>query len=414
MRVLVYPHDLGIGGSQLNAIELAGAVRDQGHEVLVFGPAGPLEGRIEELGLEFIAAPTPRRRPSPSIVAALRRVVDECGIDVVHGYEWPPILESRLAVWGRGTACVGTVMSMAVAPFIPQHLPLVVGTEQIADAERRQGRRRVHVVEPPVDLAHNQPVDPREVDSFRSRFGIPGGTCVVAVSRLAHELKLEGILTAIDVVPTIDGAVLVVVGDGPARHEVVAAADAANRRAGRVAVRVIGQMADPRAAYTSADVVIGMGGSALRAMAFGKPLVVQGEQGFWDLLTPVTVDQFLWTGWFGVGEARTVGAQRLRSILVPLLADEGLRRSLGAFSSDVVRKRFALDQAGVRQADIYREALTGPPQSSAHPVLDGAAAFRFAVHTVRRRAGKLRGNRPSDDFNARPVAAAAKREGVAS
>src|SRR5205807_398251 len=35
MRIIVYPHAMEIGGSQLNAIQLAGAVRDRGHEVVV-------------------------------------------------------------------------------------------------------------------------------------------------------------------------------------------------------------------------------------------------------------------------------------------------------------------------------------------------------------------------------------------
>ena len=55
-----------IGGSQLNAIELAAAVQRLGHEVLVFGRPGPLNQRIEELGLEFVPSPKPHRRPTPS------------------------------------------------------------------------------------------------------------------------------------------------------------------------------------------------------------------------------------------------------------------------------------------------------------------------------------------------------------
>ena len=117
MRVLVYPHDLGIGGSQMNAIEIAAATRDQGHEVLVYGRPGVLNKRIEELGLEFVApVPPPSHRPTLRVVRDLRRLIKHRRIDVVHGYEWPPILEGQLAVSGTAAVCVGTVMSMAVAP----------------------------------------------------------------------------------------------------------------------------------------------------------------------------------------------------------------------------------------------------------------------------------------------------------
>ena len=48
MKVLVYPHDLGMGGSQTNAIELAAAVRQFGVECTVFGRPGTLNARIAE------------------------------------------------------------------------------------------------------------------------------------------------------------------------------------------------------------------------------------------------------------------------------------------------------------------------------------------------------------------------------
>ena len=37
VRILVYPHDLSMGGSQINAIEIGAKVRDLGHEVVIFG-----------------------------------------------------------------------------------------------------------------------------------------------------------------------------------------------------------------------------------------------------------------------------------------------------------------------------------------------------------------------------------------
>jgi len=97
VKILVYPHDMNMGGSQLNAIELAGAVRDLGHEVGIVGHPGSLEARVAELGLEFIALPAPGRRPSPTMVRALRSLMSERGIDVIHGYEWPPALEGMAA-----------------------------------------------------------------------------------------------------------------------------------------------------------------------------------------------------------------------------------------------------------------------------------------------------------------------------
>lgn len=134
----------------VNAIELGAAVRDLGHSVVIFGQPGTLTRKVRELDLEFIQAPTPRKRPSPSVCATLGKLARGRMLDVLHGYEWPPALEcliaSRLV---PGSSSMATVMSMAVAPFIPRTMPLLVGTEQILGAESASGRQRVGLLEPP-------------------------------------------------------------------------------------------------------------------------------------------------------------------------------------------------------------------------------------------------------------------------
>ena len=42
MRILVYPHDLAIGGSQINAVDLAAGAAAAGHAVVIYGRPGPL------------------------------------------------------------------------------------------------------------------------------------------------------------------------------------------------------------------------------------------------------------------------------------------------------------------------------------------------------------------------------------
>ncbi len=90
VKVLVYPHDLGMGGSQTNAIEIAAAMRPLGVEPIVFGQPGTLCHRIEQLGLEFVASPPPGPRPSPRVALRLRTLARTRKLDVLHGYEWPP------------------------------------------------------------------------------------------------------------------------------------------------------------------------------------------------------------------------------------------------------------------------------------------------------------------------------------
>jgi glycosyltransferase involved in cell wall biosynthesis len=407
VKVVVYPHRMEIGGSQLNAIELAAAVQRLGHDVVVFGQPGGLVGRVRDLGVEFVAAPAPRGRPSPKVMRALRRLVADRGADVVHGYEWTTALE---AYWGPrardGVPAVATVMSMAVAPFLPRDMPLVVGTEQIADHERRAGRAAVAVIEPPVDVEANA-ATAVDADAFRREHALdPDALTIVSVSRLAAELKLEGLLAAAAVAGRLSPHVqLVIAGDGPSRAQVEAAAERANAAAGRRAVVLTGELRDPRPAYAAADVCLGMGGSALRAMAFSRPLIVQGEHGFWELLAPETVDRFLWTGWYGAGEGAERGPARLEACVRELLGDPGRQAELGRYARELVEERFSLQAAARRQVALYEDACGAAPiRPRSWLSHGGASARQLAAYRVRARLDDVRGRLSADDFNARAVA----------
>jgi glycosyltransferase involved in cell wall biosynthesis len=310
-----------------------------------------------------------------------------------------------------GVPAVATVMSMAVAPFIPRDLTLVVGTEEIADHERRRGRLGVHVIEPPVDTDHNAP-GTADAGAFRREHGLDADALtVVCVTRLAAELKLEGVLAAIDATEELAATVpiqLVVVGDGPTRSTVMERAERANARVGRRAVVLTGARDDPRGAYASADVCLGMGGSALRAAAFARPLIVQGERGFWELLTPETFGRFAWTGWYGVGNGVEHGPSRLTALLRELAADPSRRAALGAYGRRLVEERFSLRRAALRQVEIYAAAAAREPLPAGRRAMAaGGSAIGLAVYRTRRRAEQLIGRASTDDFNSMPVAALA-------
>lgn len=409
MKILVFPHDFGIGGSQLNAVEIAATLRDQGHECVIFGSHGQLNRRITELGLEFIEAPRPRIRPTPSIVRALVRIIDERDIQILHGFEWPPSLECAIASHLRPrTRHVSTVMSMSVAPFIPKTTPLIVGTEAIAHHERSLGRSRVMVQEPPVDLEHNSLSAVGSSGEFYERWSLSRQAFTVAiVSRLAPELKLEGILASIRALPLLGSAQtvqLLIVGDGPSKSEVQEAI--ADADLGRIPHRVImtGSMADPREAYAVADVVLGMGGSALRAMAFEKPVIVQGENGYWKLLTSRSLPDFRWHGWYGRGDNLHAGPARLAKILDQVIADVNLRDRLGQFSLETVQAHYSLERAAQIQLEAYTEAMNSSPPRSSERIQGFVSLHKLVTYEFRRRWAKLRGKAvKEDDFNASPI-----------
>lgn len=406
MKVLIYPHSMELGGSQLNAVQLAEAVRDLGHEVTVASETGPLLERVRETGLRYIEIPRHRARPSPRVSQMLRSIVSEGVVDVVHGHEWPPIVEAFLSV-GLSTraAVVGTVMSMSVPSFLPRSIPLTVGTEMIRRAAIAAGHQDVTLLEPPVDTQSDHPL----VDGtrFRAAQNIrPDEIMIAMVCRLAPNLKLEGLLSACDAVGEIalegQPVRLLIIGDGPARPSVEARAAKTNALVGRNAVVLVGEMSDPRPGYAAADVIIGQGGSALRGMAFSKPLVVIGEDGFSELLTPESAPTFLQQGWYGLGNgSRGAGASALRSALETVLASASLRQELGGFGRRLVEHRFNLAYAAKTIEQTYLHALRSRTSTGQRLADAGRCAASLANYKMRRKYQRWMGSASAEDDNDR-------------
>ena len=151
-----------------------------------------------------------------------------------------------------------------------------------------------------------------------------------------------------------------------------------------------------------------MGTSALRAMAFGSSLIVQGERGFWELLSPETEPHFMWVGFYGIGNGPQEGPQRLKVALDKLLAEPGLRGELGRYGRELVERRFSLDRAADIHLDIYERAIAEAPVRPTRWLGPGAVtAAGLAAYRFKRRVELLRGSSRLDDFNSKPVAAIA-------
>lgn len=399
MNIIVYPHSMEIGGSQLNAIELAAAAQSLGHRVLLVAEDGQLSPAAAQRGLEHIRIAGRRRAPSLRTMNLLVDLVRRRSIDVVHGYEWPPVLDAWFGPNLRlRTPVVATVMSMAVAPFLPKSVPLIVGTEQIRRHSRSNKFAHVSLIEPPVDVHANSPAF--EAGDFRGRYGIRTDTILVTVvCRLVRELKLEGLLSACRVIGQLVrqglDIHLAIVGDGAARAEVEQEAARASSLAAN-AITLVGELEDPRPAYAAADIILGMGGSALRGMAFAKPLIVQGEAGFWKVCDERTVSMFLDAGWYGAGDGAN-GDHELMAALNPLVRSSEMRHRLGEFGRKLILDRFSLEQAARTQVKVYELAtqLKEPigPQEFARTI------YGLGHHKIRRKLARLLASAPADDFN---------------
>ena len=364
MKVLVFAHRLELGGTQTNAIELAATVRDtHGHDVVLFATPGPASELARGKGLRLIDAPAATTHPSPAVMRALRAAVRAEKPDLIHVWDWPQCFDAYFGehlVHGVPLLC--TMMGMVVPSFVPRQLPTTFGTQQLAEDARRSRTGTVDLLEPPVDVDFNAPgaVDPAP---FKEKFGLTDDkTTIVTVSRLVEWLKLESLLRsieAVDLLAATHAVRLVIVGEGTAAEQVAARAAEVNRKHGTDVVVLTGGLLDPRPAYEAADVMLGMGGSALRTLAFAKPIVVLGEKGFSLPFDESTVGYFRQHGYYGLGKGTETPAD-LAAQIAPMIEDSLLRKELGEFGRGVVVEHYGLDPAARGLEELYRRVAAAP------------------------------------------------------
>lgn len=356
MKILVAIHTLELGGSQINAIELAEKVTSlSGHQVEIYAPEGVLSQRVRDSGFTFHVAPGGDRVPSLSYIFKLNKIVRDGSFDLIHCYEWHTTINSMLGPgWTRGTPVLSTIYSMDVPYLIPPTVPMIVGTRFLQRTEA-QHREYVALIEPPVDISLYAPGIVHS--STRRDWSVSEeDLLLVVVCRLANRLKLEGLLAAIRAVGRLDKDYpirLLIVGSGPSHHEVEGLVNEVNADCGHEVVTLVGEISDPREFYDSADIAIGMGASALRSMAFSKPLLVQGEGGFWQTLNSASLGYFMENGFYGLGDGSD-GTARCESELKYLLGLSAIEREgLGIFGRSVIEKTFSLEAATSSLVDLY-------------------------------------------------------------
>jgi L-malate glycosyltransferase len=377
VKILVFAHRFDVGGSQVNAIDLATALRDvHGHEVVLFATPGPMVDVATARGLRFVPAPAVSTHPSLTMMRALRAVVARERPDVVHAWDWWQCLDAYHSVYllDRVPLVLSDMVSEGVSRFLPKHLPTTFGTPALAAQAVAAGRSSVEVLLPPVDVQANRP-DAVDGRLFRDEIGLgPDDVLVVTVSRLVKQLKSESLFRTIAAVRELGSRLplkLALVGDGNAREELARAAGQVNGELGREAIVLTGQMLDPRAAYAGADIVVGMGGSALRGMAFAKPTIVVGEKGFSAPLTSRSADWFFHHGLYGVGSG-LAGDNKLTEDIRCFATNPTDRLDAGAFGRDFVVSHFSVEVVCARLERLFRSCVAAGPAPLPVVMLDAA------------------------------------------
>ncbi|MFF5446865.1 glycosyltransferase [Streptomyces sp. NPDC012888] len=343
--------------------------------VVACPPGGRLAADAREAGAE-VHPWRAGRAPGPGLAAeTLRaaRLVRLVRPDLLHAHSAKAGLAGRLAVRGglptlfqphawSFDAVGGTTAALALRweRFGARWADRVLC---VSEAERRAGESAgidAHwaVVRNGVDLEHFRPAGPdpaQDKAAARAGLDLPAafrgdGPLAVCVGRLCQQKGQDVLLRAWpEVLATVPGARLALVGDGPDAERL--------RRAAPPGVLFPGAAADIRPWLRAADLVVlpsrweGMALAPLEAMACGRPVLVSDVSGARESLPP------------GQGRLCLVPPEQptpLAKALGELLADPDLLDRLGRQAQQHARTDFDVRRATDAVTGLYHELLAGP------------------------------------------------------
>ena len=250
------------------------------NEVVTLSAAGPVAAAMRADGVVVHELETKGDREL-TVVRKLRRLMRRGRFDLVHTHLFRAGVPGRVAAWWAGVPhAVATEHRLPRAPGVlylagERHAGITVtASDTLAEPLRRWGvpGERIAVIPRAVDMSEFR-YDPDVRTAVRNRLGIGERTPVVGgVGRLEPRKQFERLIRAIGEVPA---AMLLLVGDGPARvalERLAAIEDVADR------VLFVGQVPHAREMLCAMDILAApatdtFGLVVLEAMAAGLPVL---------------------------------------------------------------------------------------------------------------------------------------------
>ncbi len=362
MRILQVVGGLDVGGVQRSVALLAVGLHDAGHEVTVVNLAGrdvnaePLEAAgIPVIHLAMGSAGSPRGAVAVLTgVGRLWRIVLRGRWDVVQTHLFKTALVTTPAARLTRARVVGTIHGidpsglqrrLAGLPARLQHAVVAVSTPLADDVAAATSipRGLLSVVPDGVD----DPGRTLDAAAARTTAGLPAGTLVGCVGRLWERKGQRELVAAWrDVVAVCPDARLVVVGDGPLRAELGAAAADPDLHG---SVLLTGARADVPVILDGLDAVAvpshheGFSLVTVEAMLHGLPVVATASGGPVELVDDGVTGLLV--------PPRDVGA--LAAALVRLCSDADLRARLGAAGLAKAKDRYTVEAMTRGYLDLF-------------------------------------------------------------
>ena len=379
LTVLQVIPDLGAGGAERSAVEVAAAVVEAGGRALVASTGGRLVSELEAAGGEFVAMPVNTKNPLLGLLngwrlAVLARRED---VDVLHVRSRAPAFSVWLASFLTGIPWVATYHGIykAKSPIKRWYNAVMTrGRLTIANsAFTREHLLREHGLDPQRVVTINRGVDldrfdvgkvtPARVDALRKSWGVARNDSRVKILLAGRLTRIKGQLPLVQAAARLAAEgrrdfLILLVGDDQGRSAYRAEVEAAVRASNlEDTVKVLGHCADMPAAYLVADIVAApsvvpesFGRTAVEPQAMGRPVIASDLGGMVETVLEGE------TGWRA--RAGDVDAWA-RTLAMALDVGPRRRAAMGKAGQTRVRRLYSARAMTDATLDAYARVIGG-------------------------------------------------------
>ena len=375
MNILfVFGWPMRIGGHYRSGIALMKYLKSLGHCLYTMAPDAVKEVTyvLENEGIHFIPFPEVSYHELLAISGVFRvvRICKKFSIDVIHSQDIQSACPGHLAAIVLKRGFVYTKAGGPPNKFSqPNHVESVYYSQELVDAMTQMyatKNNNVSLVKARIDTETYKPA-PVSSD-FMKKYDLPTkGQKIVIAMRFVEQKRpwIRTLLQFIEYMCREDNneIQLIVAGEGPLlsefkRHSYRVISDNKSRNF----VHIIGPLFDPNdmvQLYNYSHLVLGSGRGILEAMACKKPVVVLGEKGEGETVSPNSfqiIEKYNFSG-------RHFRYQQCQDYNLPIFLKHLLRCNkkldeLASFSYEYIKNHMDA-RIGAKQLDrIYRKAST--------------------------------------------------------
>jgi len=350
----------GVGGQERVALDLAIGQKARGHEVSVISLAPPPDGAMAaEFAAAGIAVGRVEKRGGldPTLVPRLAHALRQRRAEIVHTHNPLPLIYGAVAARLVRAAAVHTkhgknpggrgqrLLRRTAARFAHAFVAVSDTTAEQARAQHDTAPQKLHTIPNGIRLERYAP-DAEARAAARVELGLGDAWVVGTVGRL-DAMKNQAMLVRA-MAPLLSSRVrLVIIGEGDARPEVLAAVEALAEP--RWVVMTGRRMDVPKLVHAFDVFALSSKTEGLplvvpEAMAAGLPIVTTDVGGL-----PSVVDDQV------TGLVVPVDEQALARALAALEADRDRARAMGARGRSVALARFSYDRMVDAYLDLYAQ-----------------------------------------------------------